>query len=147
MEMQQARAEVCERAKGMLLAVFAGDALAMPAHWYYDTATLEHECGVVDHVSEHMRCMLLRGASKDESTRMQYMAPKSIHVESFISAMEYNPDPQGPPMDIVRTCACMLHLPARYASLRLIAWNGAAPFQEASLQVAGATVGRCRQRK
>lgn len=40
----------CEnRIRGALWGMFVGDALAMPAHWYYDVAALQRDFGVIRH--------------------------------------------------------------------------------------------------
>ena len=36
-----------ERVRGALWGMFVGDALAMPVHWYYDVATLQHDFGTI----------------------------------------------------------------------------------------------------
>ncbi len=36
-----------DRRRGALWGLFAGDALAMPVHWYYDVAALQRDFGVV----------------------------------------------------------------------------------------------------
>ena len=36
-----------ERVRGALWGMFVGDALAMPVHWYYDVAALQHDFGVI----------------------------------------------------------------------------------------------------
>lgn len=37
----------CERMRGALWGMFVGDALAMPAHWYYDVAALRRDYGTI----------------------------------------------------------------------------------------------------
>ena len=36
-----------DRLRGTLWGLFVGDALAMPAHWYYDIAALQRDCGTI----------------------------------------------------------------------------------------------------
>ena len=36
-----------DRLRGALWGLFVGDALAMPAHWYYDIAALQRDCGTI----------------------------------------------------------------------------------------------------
>ena len=40
--------EVCARAAAALWGLFAGDALAMPVHWYYDLAQLRSDFGQIE---------------------------------------------------------------------------------------------------
>jgi ADP-ribosyl-[dinitrogen reductase] hydrolase len=39
--------DVHDRLRGMLWGMFVGDALAMPAHWYYDVAALQRDFGTI----------------------------------------------------------------------------------------------------
>ena len=56
------------RARGALWGQFIGDALAMPVHWYYDTAALRRDYGTVTgyvapkqpHTGQHFLAFSLR---------------------------------------------------------------------------------------
>jgi len=52
-----------ERVRGALWGMFVGDALAMPVHWYYDVAALQHDFGTI----------------------RDYQAPKSHHPGSIMA--------------------------------------------------------------
>ncbi len=52
-----------QRLRGALWGMFVGDALAMPAHWYYDVAALQRDFG----------------------TLRDYQAPKDLHPSSIMS--------------------------------------------------------------
>lgn len=52
-----------DRLRGMLWGMFVGDALAMPAHWYYDVTALRRDFG----------------------TLRDYHAPPDLHPNSFLS--------------------------------------------------------------
>ncbi len=53
---------VAERMRGALWGMFAGDALAMPVHWYYDVAALQRDFGTI----------------------RNYQAPKDAHPNSIM---------------------------------------------------------------
>jgi ADP-ribosylglycohydrolase len=55
--------ENSERLRGALWGMFVGDALAMPAHWYYDVTALHRDFGVLS----------------------DYQAPKNYHPNSIMS--------------------------------------------------------------
>jgi len=55
--------DIHERLRGMLWGMFVGDALAMPAHWYYDVAALQRDFGVI----------------------RDYQAPREKHPSSIMS--------------------------------------------------------------
>ncbi len=57
------------RRAGALWGMFVGDALAMPVHWYYDRAALEHDYGKV----------------------RDYLAPRNPHPESYRAKASYQP--------------------------------------------------------
>lgn len=57
------RTDIHERLRGMLWGMFVGDALAMPAHWYYDMAALQRDFGVI----------------------RDYQAPREQHPSSIMS--------------------------------------------------------------
>lgn len=57
------------RARGALLGLAIGDALAMPVHWYYDRAALLADYGLVD----------------------RYLAPKNPHPGSILWRSSYTP--------------------------------------------------------
>ena len=58
-----------DRAAGLSLGSFIGDALAMPVHWYYDRAALHRDYGIV----------------------RDYMAPRNPHADSILWRSEYTP--------------------------------------------------------
>ncbi|MGA8279433.1 MAG: ADP-ribosylglycohydrolase family protein, partial [Desulfobacterales bacterium] len=61
------------RAEGALIGLFIGDALAMPAHWYYNTAALH----------------------KDYGTISDYLQPRNPHPDSILWRSQYAaPDPR-----------------------------------------------------
>ena len=66
-----------ERAHGALGGLFIGDALAMPAHWYYNRETLLRDYGPIRH----------------------YLAPRNPHPDSILWRSHY-PSP-GPGYDIL----------------------------------------------
>lgn len=57
------------RKKGAILGMFAGDALAMPVHWYYDRQALLRDYGRVT----------------------QYLAPRNPHPDSILWRSAYEP--------------------------------------------------------
>jgi ADP-ribosylglycohydrolase len=57
------------RLKGALYGLYIGDALAMPAHWYYDRAALKRDYGIV----------------------RDYLAPKNPHPDSILWRSSYQP--------------------------------------------------------
>lgn len=62
------------RQRGALLGAAIGDALSMPAHWYYDRAALRADYGLVD----------------------RYLAPKNPHPGSILWRSSYSPPhPRG----------------------------------------------------
>jgi len=65
------------RASGAATGAFIGDALAMPAHWYYDREALRAEFGVVD----------------------SYRAPPAVHPNSILWRSTY--EPTEPEFDIL----------------------------------------------
>lgn len=66
-----------DRARGALWGMFIGDALAMPAHWYYDRAALRRDYGVI----------------------RRYVAPKNPHPDSILWRSSYTPP--APEFDIL----------------------------------------------
>ncbi len=52
-----------DRFRGALWGMFVGDALAMPAHWYYDVAALQRDFGTI----------------------RDYQAPRDFHPDSIMS--------------------------------------------------------------
>ena len=66
-----------ERARGALWGLFIGDALAMPAHWYYDRAALRRDYGEI----------------------RSYVAPKNPHPDSILWRSSYTPP--APDADIL----------------------------------------------
>ena len=58
-----------DRVTGALFGMFIGDALAMPAHWYYNTYTLREDYGEI----------------KD------YLRPRNPHPESILWRSSYAP--------------------------------------------------------
>jgi len=58
-----------ERIEGMLTGLQAGDALAMPAHWYYNQASLARDYGEID----------------------DYLAPRNPHPDSILWRSKYVP--------------------------------------------------------
>jgi ADP-ribosyl-[dinitrogen reductase] hydrolase len=57
-----------DRLSGLAIGSFIADALAMPAHWYYDRTALHQDYGII----------------------RDYVAPKSPHVGSILWRSEYN---------------------------------------------------------
>jgi len=57
----------CDRAEGALFGLFIGDALAMPAHWYYNTAAL----------------------GRDYGTITDYLQPRNPHPDSILGRSVY----------------------------------------------------------
>jgi ADP-ribosylglycohydrolase len=95
------------RLRGGLWGLFAGDALAMPVHWYYNISNIynDFDGGI-------------RG----------YAAPRHPHPESFMAGMPYSPDVEsarrlGRPYDI-------LHEHARYYRTSYAAFSLATPDRE-----------------
>ena len=58
-----------ERGLGSLTGLFIGDALAMPAHWYYQRAALRRDYGRID----------------------GYQAPRNPHPDSILWRSQYTP--------------------------------------------------------
>ena len=81
------------------LGSLAADALAMPVHWYYDTAALRRDYGTVDHFMEpknpHPGSILWRSEyhplnEKGDILRdqAQYWGQRGIHYHQFLKARE-----------------------------------------------------------
>jgi len=88
-----------ERINGAFLGMFIGDALAMPVHWYYDTAALRRDYGEVTDFLQprnpHPDSILWRSSySPPDSTadilheQAQYWGKKGIHYHQFLKAGE-----------------------------------------------------------
>jgi ADP-ribosyl-[dinitrogen reductase] hydrolase len=60
---------VSSRARGALYGLAIGDALAMPAHWYYNRSSLRNDYGLID----------------------RFLAPKNPHPESILWRSSYEP--------------------------------------------------------
>ena len=61
------------RAEGALFGLFIGDALAMPAHWYYNTAALRRDYGTIS----------------------DYLQPRNPHPDSILWRSQYAaPEPR-----------------------------------------------------
>ena len=58
-----------DRCAGMITGAYVGDALAMPAHWYYDRGALQRDYGII----------------------RSYLAPKRLHPDSILWRSSYTP--------------------------------------------------------
>jgi ADP-ribosylglycohydrolase len=58
-----------DRCAGMITGAYVGDALAMPAHWYYDRGALQRDYGII----------------------RSYLAPKRLHPDSILCRSSYTP--------------------------------------------------------
>jgi ADP-ribosylglycohydrolase len=58
-----------DRCAGMITGAYVGDALAMPAHWYYDRGALQRDYGII----------------------RSYLAPKRLHPDSILWRCSYTP--------------------------------------------------------
>jgi ADP-ribosyl-[dinitrogen reductase] hydrolase len=87
------------RYHGALLGACSGDALAMPAHWFYDTAELERTFGRIDRYlpppSSHPGSILWRstyGPTEPEfdilGDQRQYWGRRGVHYHQFLAAGE-----------------------------------------------------------
>lgn len=76
-----------------------GDALAMPVHWYYDTAALKRDYGTVDHYmapkNPHSGSILWRSSYQPLNERAdilrgqaKYWGQKGVHYHQFLQAGE-----------------------------------------------------------
>ena len=63
-----------DRLRGALWGMFVGDALAMPAHWYYDVAALR----------------------RDFATVRGHQAPHEVHPDSIMSSSSTGAAGRGP---------------------------------------------------
>ena len=61
-----------DRYTGAAIGAFIGDALAMPAHWYYDRAAIRRDYGVID----------------------GYCAPRRLHPDSVLSRPDFKVGPE-----------------------------------------------------
>ena len=88
-----------DRLAGLAWGSFAGDALAMPVHWYYDRDALRRDYGVVcDYVAPknpHADSILWRSAYTPLNARgdilhdqAQYWGQRGIHYHQFLRAGE-----------------------------------------------------------
>jgi ADP-ribosylglycohydrolase len=88
-----------DRLNGIGWGSFIGDALAMPVHWYYDTAVLKRDYGAVrEYVtprSPHAGSILWRSAYEPLNERgdilhdqAQYWGQRGIHYHQFLRAGE-----------------------------------------------------------
>jgi ADP-ribosyl-[dinitrogen reductase] hydrolase len=88
-----------ERKRGCLLGAFLGDALAMPAHWYYDRGALARDYGRITELvapkSPHADSILWRSSyaapnAKGEILHDQarYWGQKGVHYHQFLAAGE-----------------------------------------------------------
>ncbi len=88
-----------DRAAGALWGLFIGDALAMPVHWYYDTAALMADYGVVsDYLAPrnpHPDSILWRSSHRTDDPRYdilhdqaQFWGRRGIHYHQFLNAGE-----------------------------------------------------------
>ncbi len=58
-----------DRCAGMITGAYVGDALAMPAHWYYDRGALQRDYGLI----------------------RSYLAPQRLHPDSILWRSSYTP--------------------------------------------------------
>ncbi len=88
-----------QRLDGSLAGLFIGDALAMPVHWYYDTAALERDYGVVrDYLppqNPHPDSVLWRSKYLPPNARgeilhdqARYWGRRGVHYHQFLKAGE-----------------------------------------------------------
>ena len=101
MSNKQITIESRQRLQNALWGLFIGDALAMPAHWYYR----------VDNIRK-----VFDGGIRD------YQAPPHPHLESFMVGMGYHPNVenakrQGRPFDILHAHARFYH--TSYSNLQI----------------------------
>lgn len=86
-----------DRAAGALYGMFIGDALAMPAHWYYNTEALEADYGLVTEYMEsfnsHPDSILWRSSYSPRNKSVdilhdqsQYWGKRGIHDHPFLRA-------------------------------------------------------------
>ena len=87
------------RARGALLGLFLGDALAMPAHWYYDRAALRRDYGsITDLIAprpEHPDSILWRSSYRARNAKgeilhdqARYWGKRGVHYHQFLRAGE-----------------------------------------------------------
>lgn len=87
------------RIEGSLYGLLIGDALAMPVHWYYDTAALRRDYGIVDRYvaprNPHPDSILWRSTyvATSPSTdllrdQIAYWGQHGIHYHQFLQAGE-----------------------------------------------------------
>ena len=92
-----------DRLAGLAWGSFAGDALAMPVHWYYDRAALRHDYGVVRNYvaarNPHPGSILWRSEytalnERGDILREQarYWGQRGIHYHQFLRAARILPD-------------------------------------------------------
>ncbi len=65
----EGKSRLASRCAGTIWGSFVGDALAVPAHWYYDVAALKRDYGVV----------------------RDYLAPRNPHPDSHLGEAHYHP--------------------------------------------------------
>ena len=87
------------RLRNAIYGIFIGDALAMPVHWYYDTAALKRDYGlIVEYVqprNPHPDSILWRSSYVPPNKsgnilhkQIQYWGQKDIHYHQFLEAGE-----------------------------------------------------------
>jgi ADP-ribosylglycohydrolase len=85
--------------RGAILGLFLGDALAMPAHWYYDRAALRRDYGTITDLvaprSQHPDSILWRSSYKARNPRgeilhdqKRYWGMRGVHYHQFLRAGE-----------------------------------------------------------
>ncbi len=87
------------RERGAILGAYIGDALAMPAHWYYDQCELRRTFGRIEHYvappRHHPGSILWRSTYAPTEpefdilgTQRQYWGRRGIHYHQFLAAGE-----------------------------------------------------------
>jgi len=90
---------IASRARGAVLGMLIGDALAMPVHWYYDRAALLRDYGRVldylDPLPHHPDSILWRSEYRAPNERgeilhdqARYWGRKNVHYHQFLKAGE-----------------------------------------------------------
>lgn len=88
-----------DRMRGAAFGMFIGDALAMPAHWYYDTEALQRDYGKItgfltprnphpDSILWRSSFPPLSGVADILHEQRQYWGVKGIHYHQFLQAGE-----------------------------------------------------------
>ena len=74
-----------DKARAMVLASFAGDALALGAHWIYETERIEKEFGKVENLCSPLADSYHPGKGKGDFT---HYGDQSFHLLGYLASQK-----------------------------------------------------------